>query len=34
MDNRRAKKLTASLRRGNTLVNGYGEQYWHYENKK
>lgn len=29
MDNKRAKKLTTSLRRGNALVNGIGDQFWH-----
>ena len=29
MDNKRAKKLTTSLRKGNMLVNGIGDQYWH-----
>lgn len=29
MDNKRAAKLTASLRRGNTLENGIGAQYWY-----
>ena len=29
MDNKRAKKLTSSLKRGNTLENGIGAQYWY-----
>lgn len=29
MDNKRASKLVKSLRRGNVLINGVTDQYWH-----